>query len=382
MKNNFHFENKNVIILLKSFALGGAEKQALFLANYLQEKLKCNVFVYSFIKSENSKLFDNLCDDLKIKSLFIENNPLSASGRFKYLKRRIKIFLFGLKLKKHHPDIIIPYLNPSSIIASLCYKVAGAKYTFWHHRGPDYFRYDKLEKKAVKKTPIFIANSKDGEQELMEKFKLTNSHYFLPNFSTVKKVNKNKKLEKLNFIEDKIVIGMIAHFRIQKLQNVLLRVFNELLKKYSNIHLVFAGNLHDSKDEESNFEEVTKFIKQYSLDQKVTIIHNVRAEEVLPYIHIGVLISLKEGMPNTIMEYMAYSLPVVATNHEGCISLLGEKYPYYINNQDKKDQFDKLKLLIQNENERNFIGEKNKQRLDKYFTIESYIKQLTATVNQ
>ena len=32
----FDFQNKNVVFLLKSFELGGAEKQALFFANYLK----------------------------------------------------------------------------------------------------------------------------------------------------------------------------------------------------------------------------------------------------------------------------------------------------------------------------------------------------------
>ena len=29
-----------------------------------------------------------------------------------------------------------------------------------------------------------------------------------------------------------------------------------------------------------------------------------------------------EGMPNTVMEYMSYGIPVVVTNHPGCNQLL------------------------------------------------------------
>ena len=384
MKGSFRLENKNVIILLKSFALGGAEKQALYLANHLQSKMNCNVFVYSYIKSDNSKLFFETCEKLEIKNLFLEKNPLSASGKFKYIKRRIKIFLFGQKLKVHNPDIIIPYLNPSSIIAALCYKTAGAKITFWHHRGPDYYRGDLLEKIAVKKSTLFIANSLDGKTELEEKlnFNINKSH-FLANFSTIKQIYKIRNIDGLIIHKEKIVIGMIAHFRVQKLQDVLVKVYHELLLKYKDVHLVLAGNIHDDEnDEKSSYKRVLSYISSNKLENNISILHNVRGEEILPYLDIGVLISSKEGMPNTIMEYMGYSLPVITTKHEGCVSLLGEKYPYYIDNEDKNDQFNKLEKLIIDNQERKNIGAFNNIRLIENFTIETYVNKLTTILNQ
>lgn len=381
--NKFNFEDKNVIILLKSFALGGAEKQALYFAKYLQDKLSCNVFVYSYIKSKNSKLFFETCEKLEIKNLFIEKNPLSASGKFKYLKRRIKIIFFGLKLRKHKPDIIIPYLNPSSIIATLCYKISGAKITFWHHRGPDYYRGDLLEKVAVKKSPLFIANSLDGKIELEEKLNFNkNKSHFLANFSTIRHLNNNKNIDNLKLIEDKIVIGMIAHFRVQKLQHILVEVYHELLKKYKKIHLVLAGNIHDDEnDEKSSYKRIVNYISTHKLENNISIMHHINAKEVLPYLDIGVLISSKEGMPNTVMEYMSYGIPVVATNHKGCITLLGENYPYFINNDNLDDQYDKLEKLVLDKNEREEVGKKNNKRLTENFTIDSYMDKLTKILN-
>lgn len=382
IKSNFQFANKKVIILLKTFALGGAEKQALYLAHHLESKCNCKVYIYSYIESDKRELFDSFCESLGINNLYVENNPLSASGSFKFLKRMFKIVSFGLKLKKHNPDIIIPYLNPSSIIASLSYKVSGAKTTFWHHRGPDYYRGDLLEKLAAKRVPLFVANSIDGKKELDVKLRVKSNSYFIPNFSTINKINFKKDIPELNEVKNKVIIGMIAHFRIQKKQDILVEVYNELLKKNNNIHLVLVGDIHDDRKEKSNFKKVVNFVSEHGLEKNVTILHGKKAEDVLPYLDIGVLISDKEGMPNTVMEFMGYSLPVITTKHEGCISLLGENYPYFINNLDKNDQYIKFEQLINSEQKRKEIGLKNNKRLIEKFNIGGYINKLTSIINK
>tara|TARA_R110002072_G_scaffold33696_18_gene101901 strand:- start:4082 stop:5227 length:1146 start_codon:yes stop_codon:yes gene_type:complete len=377
----FNFENKNIIILLKAFSLGGAEKQALFLANYLQKNYNCTVNIYSYIKPKNPKLFFKECELLQLKNLHFVQNPLSAAGNFNYIKRRIKILLLGLKLRKYKPDIIIPYLNPPSIIANLLLKTTGAKITFWHHRGPDYYRGDSIESLAVKKTKLFIANSPDGKKELESKFSIDKrKSYFLPNFSTIKTKNHKKGISKLDSIKGKKIIGMIGHFRQEKLQSIVVKSFYKLLKNHKDIHLVLAGNIDESEKEKSTYSEVINFIKKHQLSDKVTLLHNVTANEVLPYFDFGVLMSKKEGMPNVIMEYMSYNLPVICTNHEGCKSLLGDKYPYLINNS-VDELTEKIEFLLQNETEFNSIGQKNKNRIEKNFSIEKYIENLTTIIN-
>tara|TARA_R110002074_G_scaffold312785_1_gene483480 strand:+ start:939 stop:2084 length:1146 start_codon:yes stop_codon:yes gene_type:complete len=377
----FNFENKNIIILLKSFALGGAEKQALFLASYLQKNYNCNVNIYSYIKSNHPELFFKECELLQIKNLHFVQNPLSAAGNFNYIKRRIKILLFGLKLRKHRPDIIIPYLNPPSIIANISYKIAGAKTTFWHHRGPDYYRDDSIEAVAVKKTKKFIANSPDGKAELIDRFNLSkNDSFFLPNFSTVSSINSLKNIPELNRIKGKRIIGMIGHFRQEKLQSILVESFMKLIKENTGIHLVLVGNIDQNKQEKSNFSDVIRIIEENNLEENVTILHNKSAKDVLPYFDFGVLVSKKEGMPNVIMEYMSYNLAVICTNHEGCKSLLGDKYPYLINNS-VDELTEKMEFLLNNEKEFNSIGQKNKNRIEKNFSIEKYIENLTTIIN-
>ncbi|MBL4606012.1 MAG: glycosyltransferase family 4 protein [Flavobacteriaceae bacterium] len=362
-------KNKNIIILLKSFALGGAERQALSLAGTLQNEKNCRVYIYSYLPSSSRETFDKECKKLGLKHLFVVSNPLSASGNFKYLKRRVKIALFGLKLRKHKPNIIIPYLNPPSIIASLCSKIAGAKTTFWHHRGVDYYRGDLLEQKAISKTKVFIANSENGKKELEERLKVHSEKVFtIPNFSIIKQGISNP-------FQGNITIGMVSHFRKEKYQELLIDSFIELYKTIKNIQLVLVGDVIENDAEVSSYANVVEKIETNGLEDVVTIHHKTSAEEILPKLTIGVLLSENEGMPNTVMEYMAYKLPVVATNHPGCKQLLGAANNFLVSNS-KEEVIEKLNDLIVSEALRENEGIKNFNRLNDAFSMSNYIHKL------
>lgn len=374
----FSFSKKNTIIILKSFSLGGAERQALALAGYLQNERKCTVHIYSYIKSVQSELFYSECERYQLNNLHIVANPLSASGKFKYLKRRIKLFLFGQKLRKHKPDVIIPYLNPPSIIASMVYKIAGARHTFWHHRGEDYYREDLLEQKAAKRIPFLVANSSNGLKELKEKLPVENKKaHYLPNFSAVQpnqEVDVKKIREKLGIQEDVVVVGMVAHFRIEKRQELLLKSCIDLLTQ-NKIHLVLIGNDSFEKKEESSLIDIRKIIATTELQDKVSVLHNTNSAEILPVFDIGVLLSNNEGMPNAIMEYMAYQKPVLTNAHKGCVALLGEDYGYFVENQQEEVE-SRLQELVENKELRAALGEQNQVRLHAKFSIENYITEL------
>ncbi|MFY0631070.1 MAG: glycosyltransferase family 4 protein [Flavobacteriaceae bacterium] len=362
-------ENKNIVFLLKSFALGGAERQALSLAGYLQNEKNCSVYIYSYLTSTSTELFYAECEKYNLNNLFVVKNPLSAAGKFKYIKRRIKIALFALKLRKHKPSVIIPYLNPPSIITNLCYKLSGAKTTFWHHRGVDYYRGDLIEQKAIANTKVFITNSINGKEELEQRLNVRPEKVFtIPNFSIIKNGVTIPK-------DGKIVIGMISHFREEKYQNLLMDAFIELYKTIKNIELVFVGDVVKSDTEKSSFKEVMKKIQLNNLEDVVTIHHKTSAEAILPKLNIGVLLSENEGMPNAVMEYMAYKLPVVATDHPGCKQLLGDKNDYLVTNS-KEEVTEKLKSLLTDERLMKNEGEKNFNRLSEEFSMSNYIHKL------
>ena len=117
------------------------------------------------------------------------------------------------------------------------------------------------------------------------------------------------------------------------------------------------------------------------LQKRVSIINNANANEILPYLDIGVLVSEKEGMPNSVMEYMEYSLPVVVTKHDGCVSLLGENYEYFVEKKSIVELTTKLNELLNSKEKMNLVGDLNKARLNEFYNIDLYINKLEEIIN-
>lgn len=371
---SFSFKNSNVIILLKSPQLGGAERQAITLAGYLQNNLNCKVFIYSYLKYKPSAQFVEFCKEQKITNIFTVDNPLVTGSKFKYIKVRIKLIFFALKLRKHKPDILIPYLNGPSMIAAYCKNFSGAKVTFWNCRGHEVYRKDKLEKQAVLKTTFFVVNSMDSIPDLENNFNISKKKiHFISNFLTLASekndIFKSKK-------KDKLVIGMLAHFREEKLQMLLLESFFELSKTHSSIKLHLVGDIID----EYKANDAKDFVKNNKLENKVHFIHNNSGKNTIPEFDIGVLVSIKEGMSNSIMEYMYYKIPVVCTDHSGSRYLLGGGNNFLIYN-NKAALIEKLEMLLLNKNLREAEGVKNKIRITDGFGIEKYISDLESIIN-
>lgn len=372
---SFELKNKKIIFLLNSPELGGAERQALTLAGYLQNKMSCDVTIYCCINRVPSEIFKKALEDEKLKCFNTVKNPLVASKRLKSLKIKLKLFQFGLMLRKHKPDVIIPYLNKQSIIAIHCRRVAGAKLTFWNNRGHEFYRKDNLERRTAKKTNFFLVNSLDSKVDIINHLNvLENKIYFIPNFLTIRTKRNDPVADE---VKTELTIGMLAHFRSEKLHLLLLSAFLELLKRYPNLKLHLVGSFA----EEIATNNILNFITENNIHNKVSILSNISGEQAIPHFDIAVLVSLKEGMSNSLMEYMYFRKPIVCSSISGNEFLLGKGNQFLVENKDS-DLIYKLELLIKDEELRVFEGTKNYDRITKNFGIEEYIKKLEGVINE
>lgn len=384
----FEFFNKNVTIIIKVAVLGGAERQALGMADYLIKKFNCKVTLvtsHSNISTIEFRDFANKCGIYEIHffgtpSLFITNEI-----SIKSFKKRIRALLYINKMKrevsKFKPDIIIPFLNSPSKIAALIYKKTGAKTTFWHQLGLDSYLFDSLENKAINQTPFFIANAPDGLLTFNDKYKIDeNKLYYLPQYVSLKKIEfDNLAIRKeLNIDENTLIIGMIAHYREEKFFELLMNAFSKLSDFY-NIHLVFLGNKDNNEETLHIYNALKNQRKSLKLENKVTILSGFQVEKVLSLINIGVLVSAIEGTPNVILEYMLYGKAIIASDHEGCKKLLPNS-DFLIPN-DQEILITKLKILIENEKLRKLESKKNEKNI-KNFDIEGYFDSLLKIINK
>ena len=86
-----------------------------------------------------------------------------------------------------------------------------------------------------------------------------------------------------------------------------------------------------------------------------------------------------EGMPNAVMEYMSYGLPVVTTNQPGCIELLKDSSFLIENNE--ASLYDALGKLIISEELRVSEGALNLNKIKSY-DMDSYLVKMNLIINK
>jgi glycosyltransferase involved in cell wall biosynthesis len=388
--NLMNLSNKRILMVIHQGALGGAERQALGLSKYLTEQRNCKVDLLLTYSNETTNEFDRYAKDCSINNIYHFGSPyLLCKREFSYrnLKRLVWSIKYLLKLRKglmpSMPDVIIPFLNFPSKVSYFLYKLMpSVKFTFWHQLGLDSINMDVFEYIAVNNVPCVIGNASNCLDMFKSPYRVNPKKlHVLPQYLSLTKEagNKNAVRNKFKIPENAIVMGMVAHYRPEKFHDLLLQAFILLTKNQDNIHLVFLGNRGNTDTTEKKYTDLLTIIENENLKDQVSLLSDIRVQDVLSILDIGVLVSRIEGVPNAVMEYMLYGLPVVATNHPGCISLLNDS-PFLIDN--KQDQlYDALEKLILSEELRISIGNINLEKIKKY-DVASYVKKLEAIINK
>lgn len=386
--NKFDFYNKNILFFIKVAMLGGAERQALGLASYFKKEFNCNIILvatHSNIPTEEFSQFAKQCGITKIEYFGTPSLTFRKEFTLENFKKGIRALLYLNKLKKEikklQPDVIIPFLNTPSKIASLIFNSVGAKVTFWHQLGLDSYNYDLIEKKAIKKVPFVVANAANGLEVFKNKYNIKKEKLFvLPQYVSIEKKELDKNKIKKDFLikEEAIVIGMVAHYRPEKYQDLLIDAFSKV-KTTKDIHLVLLGNKDNDHSTLLKFNSLLHKVKERGITNKVSILSGYPVEKILNILDIGILVSEIEGTPNVVMEYMLYEIPVIATNHSGCANLLGDT-PFLIPNNEQI-LIDRLQQLIESKTLRGLEIKRNSKQI-KNFSIEKYVFDLQVIINK
>lgn len=381
---------KKILLILHSGALGGAERQAMGLAKYLITDYGCKVDLLLTFSDETTAEFDAFAASCGInKILFFGTSYIYFSKEFsiKNLKRLKWSIQYLLRIRKglleYKHEIVIPFLNFPSKMAFYIYKmIPSVQFTFWHQLGLDNIKLDYFEKIAVNNIPFVIGNAPNCLEMFKNPYHLDlRKLNVLPQYVTLEKIKKDPVAlkNKYNIPHNHIVIGMIAHFRADKYHDLLLNAFIELNKKCENVHLLFLGNKHNNIPANDKYLDLKAKIKNNNLQYNATVLSNELATDVLNILDIGVLVSMIEGTPNAVMEYMLYGIPVVASNHPGCEGLL-EGSEFLIKN-DATVLTEKLMQLVENESLRIQEGKRNLTLIEKY-DVATYVKKLEAIITK
>jgi glycosyltransferase involved in cell wall biosynthesis len=121
----------------------------------------------------------------------------------------------------------------------------------------------------------------------------------------------------LGLTSDELVIGIVANMKKVKNHLFLLQAFARVAEEYSNVKLLIIGQGFPGEIDNTE-AELRLFVTNQGLTGRVLFLgYRTDIAELLQAMDLFCLTSLREGLPIGLLEAMACSLPVVATNVEG-----------------------------------------------------------------
>jgi glycosyltransferase involved in cell wall biosynthesis len=188
-------------------------------------------------------------------------------------------------------------------------------------------------------------------------------------------------------ITDKINIRKTYHIacpaflEIKKGHVYLLKALSQLLSEgYKNFHCFFYGD-GPMKN------KLVSYIKNLKLTKYVTIAGTVPHENLLHQYSLGnvsivVLPSIierngeREGIPISLIEAMAYSIPVISTKTGGIPELLNEEAGILVNEKSSKHLFEAISMLWKDYDKLKSTGLMGYKRVKQHFNIISTTLEL------
>jgi glycosyltransferase involved in cell wall biosynthesis len=302
------------------------------------------------------------------EELKFENFQVGGHG-----KNLIAIIKEQYALKKRITNTSLVFLNPSLGFNSFFRDGFFAKQmisrnipfiVFFHGWNLDF------EKKVTKKYQNFFLNSfakakkifvlsKDFKKKLEEWgykgeiiIETTNV-----DSSLIENFNFEKKLEDINNTKT-FKILFLARMIKEKGIFETIEAFNKLVDKY-DVELFIAGDGEDLDE----VKERTKNIKSIKI---LGNIEGTKKIECFTDSHIYCLPSYNEGLPTSVLEALAFGLPVITTQVGGLKDFFqDEKMGYFVKLKNSTDIKEKLELLIEDKNKIIEIGNFNHKFAEK-----------------
>jgi glycosyltransferase involved in cell wall biosynthesis len=352
-----------ILFLIGSLGSGGKERQLVELLKGLNNypKIECQLVVMN--------------SDIHYEEVF--NFDIKINFLIKKIKKDPRILIKLYKIcKAFNPDIIHSWSRVTTIYSLLLSKLLRIKFIEGSIRyaAPqekyriNWFIYKLLFYFSDK----IIANSMAGLKT--HGLELSNKNICIHNgfdLSRISDISYAKDIKKKFDINTKYVVGIVANFLDSKDHLTLIKAANKIFQERNDMTLLCIGDGPTLKDMIQMIDpKYSGFIKFLGRQTKV--------ESIINIFDIGILTSNTnghaEGISNSIMENMALSKPVIATDSGGNKELvINNETGYLIKSFDVDELFDRISNLLNNSKKRTDMGSAGNERIRKNFNLEKMI---------
>jgi len=342
--------------IIDALESGGKERQALELLKGL--KSKPNLSIVLVVLSESNQF--PYSEKLGIPIYYLQRKYKNDLSIFMRLYKIIKDF---------RPEIVHSWnLMCSIYILPIC-KMLNIKFI------NGVIRDCPLKTKKFRKiwfqikltfplSDIILANSAAGLKAYLVSSK--KGYYIHNGFDKTRISEKTDQaiIRKHYNIHTKNVVGMVARFSHMKDYHTYLSAALYLLGLRNDVTFLAIGD--------GPHLEKFKLHYQTAENDRIKFLGNqTNVEPLIKIFNIGVLSTFTEGISNSIMEYMAFAKPVVATDGGGTSELVCDKKTgFLVKQQDKVALVDRIEYLLNHPDQAHKMGQAGKQRLEREFNLE------------
>lgn len=312
---------KRLLFFVGSLELGGAERQAIWLAHYFAKTFGARVELWG-IGEPGEAMRQALRYGITSRLHALRWSHLEPG-------RQIGLEDLLMDVRRFQPDAILSYTHFANLLCGLIWKWSGARAFIWNQGDAGVGRQDRrFEMAAIRHTRRFIANAKHVRQFLVNEFGVDESSCaVVPNGIQMEPAAQTRAewRAELGVDDDTFLLGVVANIRKVKGHEQIIEAWAKVLPRLTHggrrARLLLAGRPDDASD------VVQKLISDRGLENSVTLLGGISdVSGFLSAIDLSALTSHTEGCPYSVMETLSVGTPFVGSHIPGIREAVGDDY--------------------------------------------------------
>ena len=350
-----------ILQLVDGFRFGGAESKLLELIRHL----------------DRSKYHITLCSLESAGSLKDDFARLKVPFKIFSRKHRFDLSLIPKLvrlMRRERIDIVQTTLFYADFIGAVSARLAGVPSVIsWETISHEHDFYSAWHRSlayrfAMKLANVIVAVSEDVKKSLIQKRRINSDkietiHYGvnLNQFSHKEDDSMKKKLGLLNAYP---IIGVVARLEEVKGHDYLIDALPEIVTQHPKTRCLLVGDGENRKHLEQKC--LTLGIKNHVL----FLGFRNDVSKILPLFDLFVLPSISEGFPNVLLEAMACSIPIIATNVGGIPeAVCNDENGKLVPSKDSSALKKAILELLKNNRKMKAMGMKGSETVEQFFSL-------------
>ncbi len=371
------------LLVLSWLELGGAERQAINFAEYLQD----HGHEVTVLGLGAPGRVNEICGSHDIRCISLEPRNDLYAIRYKILHRlRIRrltdeeIALTGLihdlscHIKAEGYDVAISYCALANTVLGCAGPDCGRTVCIWYQRDAGvYDRTDGLQVRAAGSADIMLANGIACVEWLRRAYGREARLVYNGVKAQPARKSRDEWRSELGVTDNDMVCTMVAQLNHDRKDHMtLLKIWKELIHRDGRFRLVLAGRFDNA------YTELKEYAEAEGLTDHVRFLgHTDDVFGLLYSTDICVFSTKTEGSPNGVLEGCLCGLPFVATDIPEVREALSEDNCQYLFHADETDRaVDLILKLSANPGLRESLGEANRRKAADMFDPEKNFDEI------